>query len=175
MTLSDLEWLREICNDTKPLCDSWAFYLIQRFFTKRLTGLCSLSCDERLTVLGLERLELRRIYAAIISCIVYRESEAEVTNNKKLRSRYTVILTFPLMLSLSSLIVIVHEGIHWNCCILMRELTLVLIHFLYVLSHFGIDSLLLLYLKRQSGISIFLMHISVRCSDLCSRECFTVV
>jgi len=26
----------------------------------------------------------------------------------------------------------VHEGIHWNCCILMRELTFVLIHFLYV-------------------------------------------
>jgi len=57
----------------------------------------------------------------------------------------TVLLTFSLILSLSSLIVIVHEGIHWNCCILMRELTLVLIHFLYVLCHFGTDCLLLLY------------------------------
>ena len=36
---------------------------VQRCFTKTLTGLRSLSCDERLTVLGLERLELRRSYA----------------------------------------------------------------------------------------------------------------
>jgi len=39
----------------------------------RLTGLRSLSYDERLTVLGLERLELRRIYADLTMCykIVY--------------------------------------------------------------------------------------------------------
>jgi len=46
----------------------------------------------------------------------------------------------------------------------MRELTPVLIHFLYVLCRFGIDSLLLQCcrpLKPQSGISISRMHLSV--------------
>jgi len=40
------------------------------FFNKRLTGLRSLSYenDERSTVLGLERLELRRIYADFTMC-----------------------------------------------------------------------------------------------------------
>ena len=46
---------------------------VQRCFTTRLTGLRSVSYDERLTVLGLERLELRRIYADLTRCykIVY--------------------------------------------------------------------------------------------------------
>ena len=41
---------------------------LQRSFTERLTGFRSLSYDERLTVLGLERLGLSRIYADLTMC-----------------------------------------------------------------------------------------------------------
>ena len=34
---------------------------VQRIFTKRLNGLSSLAHNNRLTVLGLERLEMRRL------------------------------------------------------------------------------------------------------------------
>ena len=41
---------------------------IQRTFTKRLTGMRSLSYDNRLKALGLERLELRRLHVDLITC-----------------------------------------------------------------------------------------------------------
>jgi len=41
---------------------------VQRTFTKRLTGMRSLSYDNRLKALGLERLELRRLYIDLITC-----------------------------------------------------------------------------------------------------------
>jgi len=63
----------DYCAVQIPIC--WYYSTnklesVQRCFTKRLTGLRSLSCDERLTVLGLEleRLELRRIYADLTMC-----------------------------------------------------------------------------------------------------------
>ena len=46
---------------------------VQRSFTKRLTGMCSLSYESRLKALGLERLELRRLCMDLIACynVVY--------------------------------------------------------------------------------------------------------
>ena len=41
---------------------------VQRSFTKRLSGLSCLSYEERLNILGLERLEVRRIHADLIMC-----------------------------------------------------------------------------------------------------------
>ena len=41
---------------------------VQRTFTKRLTGMRSLSYDNRLKALGLERLELRRLHMDLITC-----------------------------------------------------------------------------------------------------------
>jgi len=41
---------------------------VQRMFTKRLPGMMSLSYDARLQLLGLERLELRRIHCDLIMC-----------------------------------------------------------------------------------------------------------
>jgi len=66
----------EYCSHVWSLCFASStnkLESVQRCFTERLTGLRSLSCDERLTVLGLERLELRRIYADLTMCykIVY--------------------------------------------------------------------------------------------------------
>jgi len=47
---------------------------VQRFFTKRLNGLQSISYDDRLAMLGLERLELRRLTFDLLMCykIIYR-------------------------------------------------------------------------------------------------------
>jgi len=46
---------------------------VQRFFTKRLNGLQSISYDDRLAMLGLERLELRRLRFDLLMCykIIY--------------------------------------------------------------------------------------------------------
>jgi len=46
---------------------------VQRFFTKRLNGLQSISYDDMLAMLGLERLELRRLRFDLLMCykIVY--------------------------------------------------------------------------------------------------------
>ena len=41
---------------------------VQRLFTKKLSGMMSLSYDARLQLLGLERLELRRIHCGLITC-----------------------------------------------------------------------------------------------------------
>jgi hypothetical protein len=41
---------------------------VQRVFTKRLVGMSELSYDERLSILGLQRLELRRFHADLIAC-----------------------------------------------------------------------------------------------------------
>ena len=41
---------------------------VQRMFTKRLPDMMSLSYDARLQLLGLERLELRRIHSDLIMC-----------------------------------------------------------------------------------------------------------
>jgi len=41
---------------------------VQRIFTKRLNGLSSLAYNNRLTVLGLERLEMRRLKADLLTC-----------------------------------------------------------------------------------------------------------
>ena len=41
---------------------------VERSFTKRLTGMHSLSYTDRLKALGLERLELRRLHADLIMC-----------------------------------------------------------------------------------------------------------
>ena len=41
---------------------------VQRRFTKKLKGLSSMSYDERLNILGLERLELRRLQFDLIMC-----------------------------------------------------------------------------------------------------------
>ena len=41
---------------------------VQRVFTKRMPDMMSLSYDARLQLLGLERLELRRIHCDLIMC-----------------------------------------------------------------------------------------------------------
>ena len=41
---------------------------VQRIFTKRLNGLSSLAYNNRLTVLGLERLEMRRLKVDLLTC-----------------------------------------------------------------------------------------------------------
>jgi len=41
---------------------------VQRSFTKRLTGMCTLSHESRLKALGLELLELRRLRMDLVTC-----------------------------------------------------------------------------------------------------------
>ena len=41
---------------------------VQRIFTKRLNGLSSLAYNNRLTFLGLERLEMRRLKVDLLTC-----------------------------------------------------------------------------------------------------------
>jgi len=41
---------------------------VRRSFTKRLTGMCTLSYESRLKALGLERLELRRLRMDLVTC-----------------------------------------------------------------------------------------------------------
>jgi len=41
---------------------------VQRAFTKRLRGMSSMTYDDRLKLLGLERLELRRLHTDLITC-----------------------------------------------------------------------------------------------------------
>jgi len=41
---------------------------VQQSFTKRLTGMCTLSYESRLKALGLERLELRRLRMDLVTC-----------------------------------------------------------------------------------------------------------
>ena len=41
---------------------------MQRWFTKRLVGMYKFNYDERCKMLGLERLELRRLHADLIYC-----------------------------------------------------------------------------------------------------------
>ena len=96
---------------------------VQRCFTRRLTGLAVLWWTFNCT----------RIRTAGIKSQSYDLIEFMLISLCAIRS-YMILLTFPLMLSLSLLIAVVLEDVHWNCHILMLELTLVLIHFLYVLS-----------------------------------------
>jgi len=88
------------------------------------------------------------------------------------------------MLPLNSLIVIVHDGIHWNYCILMQELTLVLIHFLYIRvvtlwNRLLAATVLASCRLANTRILIFRMYMSVRCrlssgviysTDLCDCD-----
>ena len=41
---------------------------VQRVFTKRLYGMATMSYDDRLKLLGLDRLELRRLHADLTTC-----------------------------------------------------------------------------------------------------------
>lgn len=63
--------LLEYCSPVWSPCSVCNINLlesVQRCFTKRLLGMRNLSYEDRLKVLGLERLELRRLHADLITC-----------------------------------------------------------------------------------------------------------
>jgi len=53
---------------------------VQRFFTRRISGLEKLSYSERLNILGLETLNLRRVIFDLILCYKYLQAVVEINN-----------------------------------------------------------------------------------------------
>ena len=63
--------LLEYCSPVWSPCSITAINKlesVQRAFTKRLRGMSSMNYDDRLKLLGLERLELRRLHTDLITC-----------------------------------------------------------------------------------------------------------
>jgi len=54
---------------------------VQRKYTKRLAGLKKLSYDQRLKILGLPSLELRRLYADLLWCYKIVFGVVDVTHD----------------------------------------------------------------------------------------------